>query len=110
MGKLIQGDIWWVDLPGTKNRQPVIIVQCNAFSNSALQTVVCILLTPQWTLAAAPGNTIITPADSGLPKTAVANAAQLVTLNHSQFSEYVGAIPSIILETILDGVQLMLGR
>ena len=105
-----QGQVWWVSLPEHQHRQPVLVVQSNAFNDSALQTAVCVLLTPQWTLAPAPGNTIIGHSDSGLPKTSVANIAHMLTLDKSQFNEYVSTVSALILETVLDGIQLLLGR
>jgi len=105
-----QGDVWWVNLPGHENRQPVLVVQRNAFNESRLETAVCVLLTPHWDLAQAPGNTIITTADSGLPRAAVANVAHLLTLSKSQFSEYISTVSPLILETVLDGIQFILGR
>jgi mRNA interferase MazF len=107
---LQQGQIWWVDLPESDSQQPVLIVQSNAFNRSDLQTVVCIGLTPDWKLAEAPGNVIISQSDSGLPKSSVANVSQLLTIDKSFLTEYVSSVPSFILESILDGIQLMIGR
>ena len=45
-----QGEIWWADLPaptdsGPGFRRRVVVVQCDAFNNSGMATVVCVPLT-----------------------------------------------------------------
>lgn len=108
--ELKQGQVWWVTLPESDARQPVLVVQSNAFNRSELETAVCLPLTPDWKLAPAPGNVLISQADSGLTKPSVANVAQLLTIDKRFFTEYAGTVPPYILESVLDGIQLMLGR
>ena len=105
-----QGQIWWIKLPGTEHKQPVLIVQRNAFNKSDIETVVCVELSPNWKLGSAPGNVVITQSDSGLPKTCVANIAHLLTIDKSYLSECAGTLPQMILESVLDGIELLLGR
>jgi hypothetical protein len=40
----------------------------------------------------------------------VANVAQVITIDRRFLTEYVGTIPPFILESVLDGVQLVVGR
>lgn len=108
--KIHQGQVWWVELPEQENRQPVLVVQSDPFNQSALQTVVCIILNLNWRLAEAPGNVLLSPADTGLPRTCVAEAARLVTIDKIFLVENVGTLPPFVLESVLDGVQLLIGR
>ncbi len=104
-----QGQIWWVDLPET-TRQPILVVQSNAFNESELETVVCVELTPDWKLGAAPGNVVISQVDSGLPKACVANISHVLTIDKQFLQQCVGALPPLVLESVLDGIELLLGR
>ena len=113
--KVQQGQIWWARLPQlsgaeTSQRHPVLVVQSDAFNRSTLQTVVCIALTNNWRLAKAPGNVLLSQSDTGLPKATVANVAQIITVDKRFLIEYVSSIPSWLLESVLDGIQLLLGR
>ncbi|MDQ7859927.1 MAG: type II toxin-antitoxin system PemK/MazF family toxin [Armatimonadota bacterium] len=62
---VVQGDIWWADLPpprgsGPGVRRPVIIIQGNALNRSRIATIVCVPLTSNVRWAAAPGNVLLT--------------------------------------------------
>ena len=107
---LKQGQIWWSQLPEMPQPQPILIIQSDAFNRSLLETAVCVSLSPDWKLAPAPGNVLISQADSGLPKACVANVAQVITIDRRFFTEYVGTVPPFILESVLDGVQMVVGR
>ena len=89
---------------------PILIIQSNAFNRSQLETAVCVMLSSDWKLAPAPGNVLIAQVDSGLPNPCVANVAQIITLDRHFLTEYVGTVPPFILESVLDGVQLVVGR
>lgn len=108
--RISQGQIWLVDLPGQPHPQPVLVVQSNPYNRSALATAVCVVLSSNWRLAEAPGNLLLSPADTGLPKACVANVAHLITVEKQMLCHHVGALPPFVLESVLDGVQLLLGR
>ena len=97
-------------MPGTERRQPVLVVQSDAFNKSDLETVVCVELTPDWKLGAAPGNVVIAQSDSNLPKASVANVAHLLTVDKQYLTECIGTLPPLVLESVLDGIDLVLGR
>jgi mRNA-degrading endonuclease toxin of MazEF toxin-antitoxin module len=40
----------------------------------------------------------------------VANVAQIITIDRRFLTKYVGTVPTFILESVLDGVQLVVGR
>ena len=107
---LKQGQIWWSQPPELPKPQPVLIIQSEAFNRSVLEPAVCITLSPDWKLAPSPGNVLIAQSDSGLPKACVANVAQIITIDRRFLTEYVGTVPNFILESVLDGVQLVVGR
>lgn len=108
--RVSQGQIWMVKLPTQSHPQPVLVVQSNPYNRSALTTAVCIVLNLNWRLAEAPGNLLLSPADTGLPKACVANVAHLITVDEEMLCHHVGTLPPFILESVLDGIQLLLGR
>ncbi len=112
---IAQGEVWWADLgdptgsqPGF--RRPVVVVQGDAFNASSLRTVVCVVLTSNTRWAAAPGNVLLTPKATGLPKPSVANVSQLVTLDRSALTERAGRLSASNLELVLAGIDVVLGR
>jgi mRNA interferase MazF len=105
-----QGQIWWVDWPESPQRPSMLVVQSDPFNCSQLQTVVGLALDPNWRLAEAPGNVLLSPAHTGLPHACVANVAHLVTIDKGFLNEYVSTLPPFVLESVLDGVQLLFGR
>jgi mRNA interferase MazF len=60
--------------------------------------------------AKAPGNVRLSAQESGLPRDAVVNVSQIVTLDRSRLSEHVGRIGAPKLDSILAGIDLSLGR
>ncbi len=110
-----QGDVWCADLgqpagsePGY--RRPVVVVQSDSFNRSKIATVVCVPLTGNLRLAAAPGIVDLTAAMTSLPKDSVANVPQIVALDRGSLVERAGHIPAQKLELILNGIELVLGR
>jgi mRNA interferase MazF len=110
-----QGEVWWADLddpagsaPGF--RRPVVVVQGDSFNRSRIATVVCIPLTSNLRWADAPGNTLLTPRETGLPKSSVANASQIVALDRTVLSDRAGKLPRQKLALILSGIDVVLGR
>lgn len=111
---IAQGEVWWADLgepvgsaPGF--RRPVVVVQGDAFNRSRIATVVCVALTSNLLWAEAPGNVLLSPRQTGLPKESVANVSQLVTLDRSALTERVGTLPAKKLELVLVGIDVVLG-
>jgi mRNA interferase MazF len=47
---------------------------------------------------------------SGLPRDSVANVSQIVTLDRSLLSERVGVLPPEVLNLVLSGIDVVLGR
>jgi mRNA interferase MazF len=110
-----QGEVWWADLedpagsePGF--RRPVVVVQGESFNRSRIATVVCVPLTSNLRWAEAPGNALLTPKETGLPKSSVANVSQIVALDRAALSERAGKIPRQKLALVLGGIDVVLGR
>jgi mRNA interferase MazF len=115
MVTVAQGDIWWAELPepegsGPGFRRPVVVVQGDPLNRSRIATVICVPLTSNLIWADAPGNTLLTAADTGLPKDSVANASQIVTIDRSFLAERVRQLRPKRLAQILHGVDIVLGR
>jgi len=112
---IARGEVWWADLPAPQGsrpgfRRPVAVVQGDAFNRSRVATVVCVPLTSNVKWALAPGNVLLPPPMTGLPKPSVANVSQIVTLNKSDLTERAGKLPTRQLESILSGIDVVLGR
>ena len=115
MVDIVQGDVWWADLPnptgsGPGFRRPVVVVQGNPLNRSRIATVVCVPLTSNVTWAAAPGNALLPAKSTGLTKDSVANVSQIVTLDRSLLTEQVRRLAPKPLAQILHGIDVVLGR
>src|SRR5713101_4775930 len=112
---IAQGDVCWAELPDPVGsspgfRRPVVIIQGDALNQSRIATVVCIPLTSNLRLAAAPGNVRLRAHETGLPKDSVANVSQIVTLDRIQLTERLGQLSRTQVERILKGIDIILGR
>jgi mRNA interferase MazF len=112
---LVQGQVWWAELPdplgsGPGFRRPVLVVQGNAFNRSRIATVVVVPLTSNLRLAEAPGNVLLTRAETGLPEDSVANVSQIVTIDRSLLVDLVGQVPARLMALVRGGLDLVLGR
>ena len=112
---IAQGDVCWADLgepigsaPGF--RRPVVVVQGNAFNRSAIATVVVVPLSSNLERVAAPGNVHLTPRDTGLPRTSVANVSSVVAIDRATLTERVGHLSDNRIRAILAGLDVVLGR
>ena len=112
---IAQGEVWWADLgvprgSGPGFRRPVIVVQGDAFNRSKIATVVCVPLTSNLAWADAPGNVLLPSTATGLPKDSVANVSQMVTLDRATLDLRAGKLSRMKLESVLDGIDVVLGR
>lgn len=110
-----QGEVWWADLgdPAGSSagyRRPVVIVQCDAFNQSRIGTVLSVPLTSNLKWAKAPGNVMLPAPATGLDKDSVANVSLLVAVDKGQLIERAGKISRRQLESILSGIDIVLGR
>ena len=112
---ITQGDIWWANLsdpigsaPGF--RRPVIVVQCDAFNQSRIATVLCVSLTSNMKWAKAPGNVLLKSSATGLDRDSVANPSLTVTLDKAQLEEWAGRLTKAKLSAVFAGIDTVLGR
>ena len=109
-----RGDVWWASLPppvgsGPGGRRPVVVLQTNRFTRSRLNTVVVVIITTNLNLAKAPGNVLLPAYLSGLPHESVANVTQVLTVDKTLLSDFVGNLPDSLLRQIEAGLKLVLG-
>jgi mRNA interferase MazF len=112
---IAQGDVWWAELAEPRGsepgfRRPVVVVQGDPLNRSRIATIVCVAVTSNLKWASAPGNVLLPAAQAGLPNDSVANVSQIVTLDRSVFSERVGRLPETLLQLVLAGIDVVLGR
>lgn len=109
-----RGEIWWATLPrpvGSEPgyRRPMLVVQADPFNSSAISTVICAVITSNLRLAGAPGNTRISPRESGLPKASVVNVSQLMTVDKEFLTERIQVLSARTMEQISEGLRLAMG-
>jgi mRNA interferase MazF len=112
---IAQGEVWWAELPEPAGsapgfRRPVVIVQGESFNRSRIATVVCVPLTSNLRWAGAPGNVLLKASSTGLPRDAVANVSQIITVDRALLSEQVGQISVQEMDLLLAGIDVVLGR
>lgn len=115
MVAVVQGEVWWAELPepagsGPGFRRPVVVVQGNSLNRSRIATVVCVPLTSNLTWAGAPGNTLLAAKVTGLPKASVANGSLIVSLDRSVLAHRVARLAPKQFDQILHGIDIVLGR
>jgi mRNA interferase MazF len=110
---IFRGGVYWADLgevTGSRpaKRRPVLVVQSDAFSASALSTVIAVVLTSNTALAAMPGNVFVPATASGLPRDSVVNVTGMVTLDEGDLVEMVGQLPSYLQAEVDQGLRRVL--
>ncbi|HLQ34461.1 MAG TPA: type II toxin-antitoxin system PemK/MazF family toxin [Chloroflexota bacterium] len=110
-----QGEIWWANLPrpigsGPGYRRPVVVVQGDIFNRSRIATVVCVPLTTNVRWADSPGNVLLSPESTNLPRKSVANVSQILSTDRGLLAERVGKLSTKELQLVLAGVDIVLGR
>lgn len=108
-----RGEIRWASLPpplgsGPGYRRPVVVVQADTFTDSAIGTVTVVPLTSNLRLAAAPGNVRIPRRVSGLARASVVNVSQVLTVDRSVLTERAGRLPPGVVAQVDAGLRLAL--
>ena len=108
-----RGEVWWAQLrrptasePGY--RHPVVVVQSDDFNQSAVKTVVVVVVTSNTRLAQAPGNVLLSRRASGLPRESVVNVSQVLTVDRSFLLDRVGTLSLRLLEDVENGLRQVL--
>ena len=108
-----RGEIWWASLPDAAGsmpgyRRPVLVIQADAFNRSRIQTVIVATLTSDIRLANAPGNVLVSPSESGLPRDSVINVSQVITVDKEFLVESVSSLPAKTMRKVNEGLRLVL--
>ncbi len=109
-----RGEVWWASLGDPSSsapefHRPVVIVQANAFNESAIRTVLCVAVTSNLRLGEAPGNVRLPRRASGLSKDSIANVSQVITTDKQSLTQRVGRLTAETLRDIDAGLRLVLG-
>jgi mRNA interferase MazF len=88
----------------------VVVVQSDALNRSRIATVVCVPLTSNLAWADATENVLLAAEETGLPRDSVANVSQIVALDRGVLTERVGRLPRDLVELVLAGIDVILGR
>jgi mRNA interferase MazF len=112
---IAQGEIWWADLGEPRGsapgfQRPVLIVQNDELNRSRIATVVTVPLTSNLKWADAPGNVLLTAAQTGLTKDSVANVSLIVAIDRRDLREPAGKVSPRHLQRVLAGIDTVLGR
>ncbi len=110
--KIVQGDIYWVELGTSKGSEPGyshphVVLQNNVFNASRINTVVVCALTTNLRRSLAPGNVTLDKDEAILNKKSVINISQVVTINKSDLKEKIGSLSSKKTKKIIEGINLL---
>jgi mRNA interferase MazF len=110
---MVRGEIWWANLPppagsAPAKRRPVLIIQGDSFNRSAIDTVICAMITSNVDLAAVPGTVLLEKSVSGLDITSVINFSQIATLDKSDLTGLAGTLPRHMVKKADDALKLTL--
>ena len=108
-----RSEIWWAALPDPTGsepgyRRPVLIVQSDAFTRSAIKTVICAAITSNLHIAAAPGNVRIAARASGLSKPSVVNVSQVSAFDRTFLKERIKTLDALTMSQVDEGLRLVL--
>lgn len=109
---MIKGEIWWASLPNPRGSEPgksrpVVIIQSDSINRSAINTVICAIITSNTDLSNAPGNVLIEKADSKLEKTSVINFSQIITIDKDYLNSMICMLPKPIINRINNSIKII---
>ena len=112
---IAQGDIWWADLGEPFGSEagytrPVVVVQSDRLNRTRIATVLCVPLTGTLKWADAHGNVMLRAAATGLNRDSIANVSLTFAVDKQQFIERVGRLEQRLLDKVLAGIDVVLGR
>jgi mRNA interferase MazF len=111
---MTRGEVWWAALAPPAGsaagfRRPVVIVQSDAFTRSAIRTVIIATVTSNVALGDAPGNVVIGRRGTGLRTESVVNVSQVLTVDKSVLTKRLGRVAPRVMDAVDDGLRLVLG-
>ncbi|MDR1147546.1 MAG: type II toxin-antitoxin system PemK/MazF family toxin [Spirochaetaceae bacterium] len=110
---MVRGEVWWANLPeptgsAPAKRRPVLVIQSDNFNRSAINTVVCAMITSNTALANLPGNLFLEKAASGLDKSSVVNFSQIATIDEADLTELAGMLAKNVLSKVNAAIKTVL--
>jgi len=111
---MMNGEIWWAQFgipfgSETGYKRPVLIVQDDAFNESAIETIVILPLTTNMNRAEDQGNVFIGKSESRLPKDSVIMTPQLYAIDRERLLERVSKVSNTTMQEVKNGISLVLG-
>ncbi len=108
-----RGEVWWADVaeprasePGF--RRPVVVVQDDLLTASALHTVMVVPLTSNLARGRALGNVTLPATETGLDRDSVALVCQVLTIDKDLLTDLVGGLSARARRSIDAGLRLAL--
>ena len=103
--RIDRGDLWWADLPDPVGsspgyRRPVVVIQSNYFNHSRLATVMVASCSRNLSLAHLPENFLLNKTQTGLTRDSVVKLTQIMTIDRSQLTNWIGRLPQAIIKRI----------
>src|SRR5205085_7845138 len=109
-----QGAVVWVDFgqptgsaPGYQH--PAMVLQCDSFNASAINTLVVVLITSTLRLEHIPGNIRLAKGEANLFKPSVVNVTQIATIDRQQVAGKIGTVSRRRVLEVIAGVGVMMG-
>lgn len=107
---ILQGEVYIADLPVPSGSEPgyvrpVVVIQNDRYTASAMRTVVCVAITTNLTRLDVPGCVLLSPGESGLASDSVANVTHVITIDKQRLIRQVARLSPATLEDILQGVR-----
>ncbi len=111
MARILRGDIWWAHLDPTvgheqSGRRPILVLSHEVF-NLRSGTVIAVALTSQPQKAGFP--LTLELASTKLPKKAWVKISQIRTLSTKRFGKRIGRASEEEVETVVDGLNEIIG-
>jgi mRNA interferase MazF len=108
-----RGELWWASLPDPAGsspgyRRPVLIVQSDVFTASAIQTILVLAITSNLRLANAPGNVFMSRQQSGLNRDSIINVSQILTIDKTMLTDFINSLPARKMQQVEAGMRLVL--
>ncbi len=104
-----QGDVYWFDFgkpsgSGPGFLRPCVVMQNDAFNESAIHTVVVCALTTNLRRARIPGNVLLDEGEADLPEQSVVVVSQLFTVDKEDLMDKIGSLAMERVEQAFEGI------
>jgi len=109
---VLQGDVFWADLPQPSDSEPgglrpCVVIQNDLFNRTQIKTAIICTVTSNLKRGRSPGNVTLFKNEGNLPKKSVVNISQVYTVDKSKLREKIGTLSKKRMEEILDGIRLI---